>query len=304
MPDPSSQPGTLPRVSVLISAWRAEETIERCLSALREQTFRDLEVIVSDSSPGEETAHIAARFPEVRFLRSETRLYPHEARNRAVAVARGELLASLDSDVYASPDWLEELVAEYDRSHQVIVGALRCHGRRILHTGMHLCKFAKFLPGGPVRGIDTCPTANLLLSRADFDRVGGFHGEKYLADVELGRALQALGRELRFAPASIADHHHTQSFGAFLRERYERGKLFGRMRSRWLVRRRTVAAYLVASILPLRLARIAYFTWQHAARARVVSSFLISLPVAMAGHAAWLAGESAAYAAMLVRRDR
>lgn len=87
-----------PRVSVLISAWRAETTVARCLAALREQTFRDFEVFLSDSSPGEETARIAAKFPEVRLLRSTKRLYSHEARNRAAAASSGELLVSLDAD--------------------------------------------------------------------------------------------------------------------------------------------------------------------------------------------------------------
>ena len=298
---PIVSPPSAPRVSVLIAAWCADATVAGCLAALRAQTFRDFEVILSDSSPGEETARIAAEFPEVRLLRSPRRLYSHEARNRAARASSGELIVSMDADVYADAQCLARLVDTYDRHGGVVVGALRCHGRRLRDLGMHFCKFAKFLPGGDVTQIDTSPTANMLVSRADYERAGGFHGERHLADAAFARTLQASGRVLHFAPAAIADHHHTQSIAAFLRERFDRGSLFGRLRIRWHPDGRRIAFYLAGSILPLRFARIAYFTLRHARRAGLMREGLVSLPLAMAGHLAWLAGESTVYAGWLSR---
>jgi GT2 family glycosyltransferase len=298
--DPSS-PSSTPRVTVLIAAFRADRTIEGCLQALRAQTFRSFEVLLTDSSPDERTAQIAARFPEYRLIRGERRLYSHEARNQAAVLARGELLACLDADVYAAPDWLEQLVAEHDRGGEVIVGAVRCHGRAIADLGKHLCKFAAYLPAGPVRSIAMGPTANLLLRKQDYDRVGGMRGDRYLADVELARALQAIGRELRFVPRAVVAHHHMQSMAAFLLERYDRGKLFGEMRARLLARRRAIAFYLAVSVLPFRLSRIAALTLGHSTRAKLLGAFLLSFPIVMSGHIASLAGECVAYGAALLR---
>ena len=305
MPDLPPAGAYSPRVSVLIAAFCASATIERCLQALREQTFRSFEVILTDSSPDEQTASIAARFPEFRLVRSTTRLYSHEARNRAVRLARGELLACLDADVYAAKDWLEQLVAEHDRGAAVVVGALRCRGRSLRDMGQHLCKFAAFLPAGSVRDIHMGPTANLLLRKADFERVGGMRGNRYLADVELSRALRAMGRQLRFAPQAVVTHHHVQSFASFLSERYDRGKLYGEMRARLFARRSKIAFYLAVSVLPIRLTRIAGLTWRHSHRANLLPAFLLASPIVMAGHVASLAGESVAFArALLRRRDR
>lgn len=290
-----------PRVSVIIAAFEAHATVGRCLKSLRAQTFRDFEVILVDSSAGQETARIASGFPEVRFVRSASRLYPHEARNRAASYAQGELLVSMDADVYARPDHLAQLVRAYDAHGAVIVGAIACHGRRLRDLGMHFCKFAKFLPAGVPRAIDTAPTANVLVARTDFERVGGMHGGPYLADVTLGRALEAVGRELRFAPDAIVEHHHTDSIAAFLRDRCRRGAMFGRMRMSWLTSQRSIAMYLLASILPIRLARIAALTWRYSAAAGMRGAFLRSAPLALTGHAAWLAGESVAYAGALFR---
>jgi len=296
---PASKPPA-PRVSVIIAAFNAHTTVGRCLESLGEQTFRDFEVILVDSSPGDETARIAARFSEVRFDRSTTRLYPHEARNRAASRARGEILASIDADVYPHADWLTELVNEHDASGHVIVGAIACHGRRLRDLGMHFCKFAKFLPAGAARVIDTAPTANLLVARTDFERVGRMRGDRYLADVTLGRDLEAIGRQLRFAPRAIVDHHHTESIPAFFRERFLRGGIFGRMRASWLSRRST-ALLLTVTILPLRLVRIAALMFRYGRDARMTGGFLLAAPLALAGHAASLAGESLAYAGALLR---
>jgi len=296
----TSSTRSVPRVSVTIGTYEAHATVERCLAAVRAQTYRNFEVILVDSSPNDATATIAARFAEVQFHHSATRLYPHEARNLAASHARGELLVTMDSDVYPHPEWLAELVREYDASHQVIVGAIACHGRKLRDVAMHFCKFAKFVPAGEPRAIDTAPTANLLVARADFDRVGGFRGDRYIADVTLGRDLEALGRELRFAPRAIVEHHHTQSARAFLRERFLRGRIFGNLRSTWLPPR-SIAVLLGVSVLPVRLARIAMLTLRYAANARMTVAFLLASPLALAGHAASLAGESVSYAGALVR---
>ena len=295
-----SNPQNAPRVSVIIASFEAQATIGRCLEAIRAQMFRDFEVILVDSSRGEETARIASRFAEVAVERSATRLYPHEARNRGADRARGELLVSMDADVYPHPNWLAELVAAYDASGQVIAGAIDCHGRRLRDLGMHFCKFAKFLPAGDTRAIDTAATANLLVARADFERVGRMRGDRYVADVTLARDLEALGRELLFAPRAVVDHHHATPVSRFLRERYLRGGIYGRLRASWLTPG-AVALHLAVTVLPVRLARIVMLTFRHCAGAGMTGAFLLTWPLTIAGHAASLAGESVAYGGALLR---
>lgn len=295
---------TAPRVSVVIGAYDTAGTVAGCLEALRGQTYRDFEVILVDSSPDQETVQIAARFPEVVFEHSPSRLYCHEARNRAIALSRGELLACLDADVYARPDWLAELVAAYDCTGQVIVGAIACHGARLRDRGIHLCKFAKFLPaGGPPRVVDTAPTANVLIARVDFERAGGLQGERYLADVRLGRSLVASGKQLLFVGTAVGAHHHTQSLGGFLRERFVRGGLFGKMRSGWLRGRAEIALFLAVSVLPVRLLKITGHVIVHCIRGRQLGVFLLTFPILLAGHAASLSGESVSYARALFTRE-
>src|SRR5919108_4634016 len=97
-----------PRASVIIPAYESQETIADTLLALRDQAFRDFETIVVDSSPAEATETLLrSEFPEVTYERSQRRLIPHEARNRGVELARGELLVFTDPDCVPRPDWIE-----------------------------------------------------------------------------------------------------------------------------------------------------------------------------------------------------
>ncbi len=287
-----------PRVSVIVPAYRSHATVEGCLGRLRGQTWRDVEVAVVDSSPSPETAELVARcFPEVILERSRARLLPHAARNRGVDITCGELLVFTDPDIYPAPDWLERLVAAHDAGAELVVGALRCHGSRWLDRGVHLTKFAKWLPGGEPGPSDTAPTAGLLCSRTLFAGLGGFDGELMLGDADFAWRAARAGHGVRFEPRAVAEHHHRHSFVSFLRERSHRGVLFGELRLGWLGAGPAVRLrYLAATVLPVRLARILALTAGHAARGGEMLTLLATLPVVVAGHAASLAGECVAYA--------
>jgi GT2 family glycosyltransferase len=297
-----------PAVSVVIPAYLSGRTLGGCLEALCRQTFRDFETIVVDSSPvesgPEDPSAWIARFPEVRFERSARRLLPHAARNRGVELARGEILVFTDPDVYARPDWLERLLDAHRQTGEPVVGALACHGSRWIDQGIHLCKFSKWLPGGAPREVDMGPTANLLLSRRQFEAAGGFPGHQLLGDVTLSRSLRGNGHRLGFEPRAIVEHHHLQSLASFLDERYTRGRMYGGLRLGWygegIGRRIAALGWLAVTALPLRLARILALVGRHAMRAGQAGWYLAALPVVAAGHAASLAGEASAYVRDLV----
>jgi N-acetylglucosaminyl-diphospho-decaprenol L-rhamnosyltransferase len=292
MPRPS-EAGT-PRVSVVIPAYRSRATIARCLQSIEAQTFRDFETIVVDSSPDEETADVVrAAFPSVQFFRSPARLLPHAARNQGVALARGELLVFTDPDIYPPPDWLARMVAAHDDHGGVVVGALDCYGDGFRERAMHLCKFSKWLPYGARRPVDMSPTGNMLVSRAEFDAAGGLPGDLFLGDVTLSRGLLARGTRLMFEPGAVVEHHHEETLGSFLRSRFVRGIWYGEMRTQWTPRSALVL-YLLVTVLPVRLTRIAALMAMHAARGEW-TRWLLPYPVAMVGHAMSLAGEAVAY---------
>lgn len=289
---------TQPEVSVLIPAYRSEATLGACLEALRRQDHPSYEVVVVDSSPDEASAElIRERFPEVRFERSSRRLLPQAARNRAVELSTGRLLVFTDPDCYPDPGWLTALTVVH-RSHDgLVTGALACHGRRWLDLGIHLCKFSKWLPGGAARPVDMGPTAALLCSRDVYDELGGFRGELLLGDAMFSWEARRHGHDVWLAPRAVTEHHHASGFAAFLRERFVRGVMYGRMRTGWEHPKRTrTLTLIVSSVLPLRLASNLLHCARHSRRSHQLLTLAATLPVVAAGFSASLLGEAWGYA--------
>ena len=97
--DRPSEPG---RVSVVIAAYNAADTLHEALDSLAQQTFRDLEVIVVDDASADATRAVAeaelSKLAHHRLLALRVNGGPAAARNRGIAEASGEWIAFLDAD--------------------------------------------------------------------------------------------------------------------------------------------------------------------------------------------------------------
>jgi GT2 family glycosyltransferase len=289
-------------MSVILPAYHSDATIGACLEGIRQQTFRDFETIVVNSSTEDRTADVITRtFPAVLLEQSPQRLLPHDARNRGVELARGSLLVFTDPDCVPERDWLEQLVRAHKRHHDVVVGAMALRGASPYELTVHLCKFAHWLPGGPEGPRAIAPTANVLYTREAWNAIGAFKGGSFSSDTLHSWRAAALGYGPWFEPRAIVAHVHGGNLRSFLRERRIRGEDFARMRvaeegrgGGWAV------AHLAAlpAIPILELGRIG----RSAARARWTRTFVKTLPLQLAANAAWALGEARAHAGLLTRR--
>ena len=111
-----------PRVSVIMPAYNRERFVGEAVGSVLEQTMGDLELIVVDDGSQDATVRAAgaAGDPRVIVLRQ-----PHAgisaAMNRGLSVARGALIARLDSDDMWLPDMLERTVGTLDSRSDVDV---------------------------------------------------------------------------------------------------------------------------------------------------------------------------------------
>lgn len=104
----------LPLVSVITAVHNGAYYIGQALASIQAQTYRPLESIVVDDGSSDESGAIARQFP-VRYLYQANQGIAR-ARNRALELARGKLVAFLDQDDYWAPRKLE-LQVSYLRAH-------------------------------------------------------------------------------------------------------------------------------------------------------------------------------------------
>ena len=114
-------------VSVIMAAYNCEAYVGEAVASVLAQTYQNWELIVVDDASTDRTAEIVQEFAEkdarIRLLRNERNVGPYPLRNRAIAAARGEFVAILDSDDVARPERLALSVAALrDRPELGLVG--------------------------------------------------------------------------------------------------------------------------------------------------------------------------------------
>jgi glycosyltransferase involved in cell wall biosynthesis len=101
---------SIPAVSIVLPTYDRLQFLPAAIESVEAQSFRDWELIVADDGSGEETREylqsIAGR-ERTKVLSLAHSGNPGEVRNRALAIARGEYVAFLDSDDVWMPDKLE-----------------------------------------------------------------------------------------------------------------------------------------------------------------------------------------------------
>lgn len=99
------------RVTVIVPAYNAECTIGTTLRALSVQTWRDLEIIVSDDCSSDRTCDIveewAASDTRIKLIRGEANSGPYVARNKALQVSTGMFVTCNDADDWSHPRKIE-----------------------------------------------------------------------------------------------------------------------------------------------------------------------------------------------------
>lgn len=94
----------MPRYSVIIPAYNAQETLADAIASVLDQTCAPAEVIVVDDGSTDRTADIVATFgTRVRGV-TQANQGPGAAVNHGVALARYDLLAFVDADDIWLPD--------------------------------------------------------------------------------------------------------------------------------------------------------------------------------------------------------
>jgi GT2 family glycosyltransferase len=226
-PFPSSDRADWPRVSVVVCAYDAADTLADCLTSLGKLTYPDVEVIVVDDGSLDATAEIARSYPRVRIL-DQPRGGLSAARNAGLAAATGEIIAYTDADCRVDPDWLTYLVQPFLTSDVVGVG-----GPNLVPTDdPWVAQCVARAPGGPThvmlddRIAEHVPGCNMAFRRDALLAIDGFNPVYLRAgdDVDICWRLQAEKLEIGFAPSALVWHHHRSSVRSYWRQQIGYGE--------------------------------------------------------------------------------
>jgi GT2 family glycosyltransferase len=194
--------------------------LERCIRMLVAQTLPSgrFEIVVADNNSScglKEVEAVCGTLVRVVPARIQG---AGPARNAAVAASRGVILAFTDSDCRPSPDWLENGVAALARADmvggRVDVDVLDPRNPTAIEA------FEMVFAFDLKRYVEKkhfSATCNMFVTRAVFDRVGGFRSG-VVEDMDWGHRAFALGYRWAYAPQACVSHPARHDWPDLLRE--------------------------------------------------------------------------------------
>ncbi len=110
-------------VSVIIPTYNRPEYLKQAIASAVNQTYRNIEIIVSDNCSSENTLEIVASFDDsrIRFWQQPQNIGMFANQIHAFKMARGKYVASLHDDDMWNQDFLEKLVPPLEENSELIL---------------------------------------------------------------------------------------------------------------------------------------------------------------------------------------
>jgi GT2 family glycosyltransferase len=207
--------------SVVVATYARPDYVRTCLERLCAQTVAPQRTIVVDASPDDETRAVVAEFPGVEYRRND-----HGAGTLATSRAIGiadlseDVVAFIDDDAFAEPDWLEQILRPYRDAGVGAVGGRALNNQPGEET-QGLGQIGLLLPDGrltgyfaadPGRDLDVHHMlgANMSVRLSAIRAVGGIHdfypGTCLREDADIGLRIGRAGRRVVYAPKAVVHH--------------------------------------------------------------------------------------------------
>jgi GT2 family glycosyltransferase/ADP-ribose pyrophosphatase YjhB (NUDIX family) len=214
----------LPLVSVVIPHWNGIEYLPVCLDSLRRQTYPQVEIIVVDNASTDGSqAFVSENYPEVHLIAlPENRGFTGGC-NAGMKAAQGDVIILLNNDTEVEPNWIEEVVAAFDRHPEAGMVASRMllfDRRDTLHTagdtysvdgqagnrGVWQLDGPRYNREEPV--FSACG-GSAAYRRSMLDETGFLDDDFFFSmeDIDLAWRAQLAGWRCIYAPGAVVYHH-------------------------------------------------------------------------------------------------
>jgi len=214
------------KISVIIPAYNAHKTIQKCLEGvLSQKTNNEYEVIVVDDGSSDDTVKIIEKFP-VRLIKQKHQ-GPAKARNLGAKKSKGNIIIFTDSDCIPPENWLKELTKPFSDSEIVGVSGTyktknkekilaRLEGYQIEERHEKMKMMDK---------IDFVGTFNCAYRKNIFFKYGGFNTKFKTSsgeDPDLSFKIYKGGYKIIFQPTAFVYHYHVDSLTKYLKQKFWR----------------------------------------------------------------------------------
>jgi glycosyltransferase involved in cell wall biosynthesis len=129
------------KISIIIPTFNRPQSIKRCVESIRNNNFKDYEVIVVSDGKDFDNDSIFYNWKKnkrIKYIRAKHR-GPGSARNEGIKIAKGEIVVFLDDDCVVSDNWIKNIYEEHRKNPQIdaIVGNIKQMNRGAISDHLH-----------------------------------------------------------------------------------------------------------------------------------------------------------------------
>lgn len=213
------------KISIIIPVYNNATGIRLLLDALLDQSFTDFEIIIADNNSQDdilskinqvrEKTDISIKIVNVVDVQSS-----YVARNKGLSIAKGDVIAFIDSDCVPSKKWLEYGYKELASNNVTMVaGAIHfTFEQKEPNIWEYYDALGKLNQKEYVK-LGFGATANLFVSKTVFDKHGAFNQELQSGgDYEFGMRATGNRELIAFSKDAIVYHPARTSFNSKLKK--------------------------------------------------------------------------------------
>ncbi len=234
-----------PKVSVLVPAWNEEEGIITTAEALLKSSYKNMEIIIIDNASTDNTEinvknlirkyknsldHHGLSHIDIIYLREDKQGKGH-ALNKGIAIAKGDIIISIDADCYIPPYTIENFVSYFkDSKVSAAVGNVKIgNTQNIIGVVQNL----EFLFSFYFKKSDSLLGSIYIIGGAAgafrkeiFQKLGGYSTSNITEDIDLSVRIQHSGMKIVYAPDAVVYTEGAADFNGLIKQRlrWKRGR--------------------------------------------------------------------------------
>ncbi len=224
-----------PSVTILIPCYNSEKTIKRVMDHVMKIKYPSpLEIIAIDDGSKDKTFEILKKYP-IKIIRRKTNHGKAAGLNLGIKMAKGEIIACLDSDTYPPEDVLLKGVPYFYTKPDVgaVTFFITVDKPKTIWQKMQRIEYFSgfgFVPktAAKINGLTVAPGPLSLFKKSVLEEIGGFDEKNITEDMEIGLKIQDHKYKIEYCPEVEIPTDTPDTLGKLYKQRirWYRGTIF------------------------------------------------------------------------------
>ncbi len=208
-------------ISIVIPNWNGEKYLKTCLESLKNQTYKDIEIIIIDNDSQDSDYKWLKTYSNIVFKKLDKNYGFSKAVNEGIKLAQNEFVILLNNDTIATSNWLSELTKAISKDKKIFSVSskmVQYYNKSLIDdAGDEYCILGQAIQRGhnepvtkysSIGEVFTSCAGAAIYRKSIFSEIGFFDESffAYMEDVDIGYRARINGYKNMYNPMAVIYH--------------------------------------------------------------------------------------------------